>query len=135
MDLYPLFENDLSEPGVIQAHMIHDLDPLFPKVAVLCFFNELLERMADEGRLRTIYTLKSEIGSNHVYEFATDKGKVAVVHPGVGAPLAAAFVEEMASLGVELEPSSMTSRLATSWWSRPRCAMKGPACITRLQAG
>lgn len=100
MDLYPLFENDLSEPGVIQAHMIHDLDPLFPKVAVLCFFNELLERMADEGRLRTIYTLKSEIGNNHVYEFATDKGKVAVVHPGVGAPLAAAFVEEMASLGV-----------------------------------
>jgi uridine phosphorylase len=100
VDANPLFENDLDEPGVIQAHMIHDLDPLFPKTAVLCFFNELLERMAGEGRLRIIYTLQSEIGNNPVYEFATDKGTVAVVHPGVGAPLAAAFVEEMASLGV-----------------------------------
>ena len=70
-------------------------------VAVLCFFNELLERLAAEGVPRDeVYVLHSEIGHNPVYEFVTDEGPVTVVHPGVGAPLAAGFVEEMASLGV-----------------------------------
>jgi uridine phosphorylase len=47
-----------------------------------------------------VYTLRSEIGLNPVYEFATSQGPVTVVHPGVGAPLAAGVVEEVAALGV-----------------------------------
>ncbi len=50
--------------------------------------------------LETKYVLRSEIGRNPVYEFLTDEGPVSVIHPGVGAPLAAGFVEEIASLGV-----------------------------------
>ncbi len=96
----PLLEDDLGEPGVLEAHMIHRRDVALPRVAVLCFFNDLLEQLAGEGLLTTSYVLRSEIGRNPVYEFATDGGVVAVVHPGVGAPLAAGFVEEMASLGV-----------------------------------
>jgi uridine phosphorylase len=99
MDL-PLLEDDLAEPGVLEAHMIHRRDVELPRVAVLCFFNELLEQLASEGLLTTSYVLHSEIGRNPVYEFATDGGVVAVVHPGVGAPLAAGVVEEMAALGV-----------------------------------
>lgn len=100
MDRLPLFENDLDEPGVIQAHMLHPKDVSIPHVAVLCFFNELLEQLTSEKVLEPIYTLRSEIGLNHVYEYTSDFGTVAVVHPGVGAPLAAGFVEEMAALGV-----------------------------------
>lgn len=96
----PLFENDLDESGVLEAHMMHPSGITVPKVAVLCFFNELLGQLADEGELVTRYELRSEIGRNPVYEFATEHGTVAVVHPGVGAPLAAGFVEEIASLGV-----------------------------------
>jgi uridine phosphorylase len=99
MDL-PLLENDLDEPGVLEAHMMHPVGVDVPKVAVLCFFNDLLEQLADEGELVTKYELRSEIGVNPVYEFTTEHGTVAVVHPGVGAPLAAGFVEEIASLGV-----------------------------------
>ena len=99
MDL-PLLENDLAEPGVIEAHMLHPGAPNVPRVAVLCFFNELLEQLAAEGALRSVYVLRSEIGRNPVYEFDTGHGTVAVVHPGVGAPLAAGFVEEVAALGV-----------------------------------
>ena len=95
-----LFEDDLDAPGVIQAHMIHRGEHTVPKVAVLCFFNELLDQLASEGVLSPVYTLRSEIGRNPVYELRDERGSVAVVHPGVGAPLAAAFVEEMASLGV-----------------------------------
>jgi uridine phosphorylase len=96
----PLFENDLDETGVVEAHMMHRHDVDIPRVAVLCFFNELLEQLADEGRLTVKYVLHSEIGRNPVYEYMTDEGPVAVVHPGVGAPLAAAIVEEMVAIGV-----------------------------------
>ena len=99
MDL-PLHENDLAEPGVLEAHMLHRRGADVSPVAVLCFFNELLDQLADEGVLETRYVLRSEIGRNPLYEFVTDEGPVSVIHPGVGAPLAAGFVEEIASLGV-----------------------------------
>jgi uridine phosphorylase len=96
----PLHEDDLAEPGVLEAHMLHRSGANVPPVAVLCFFNELLEQLAGEGVLTVKYVLRSEIGRNPIYEFETDEGTVAVVHPGVGAPLAAGFVEEVAALGV-----------------------------------
>jgi uridine phosphorylase len=96
----PLHEDDLAEPGVLEAHMLHRHGAEIAPVAVLCFFNDLLEELAREGHLETKYILRSEIGHNPVYEFLTDEGPVSVIHPGVGAPLAAGFVEEIASLGV-----------------------------------
>ena len=72
-DQLALLENDLNEPGVIQAHMFHRPGVNVPPVAVLCFFNELLEQLASEGVLVPIYTLRSEIGSNPVYEFSSPR--------------------------------------------------------------
>ena len=95
----PLFEDDLAEPGVLEASMLHRRPRVHPAV-VLCFFNDLLNRLADEGVLTPLYTLRSEIGTNPVYEFNTPSGPVAVVHPGMGGPLAAAVVEELAALGM-----------------------------------
>ena len=88
----PLFEDDLAEPGVLEASMLHRRPRVHPAV-VLCFFNDLLNRLADEGVLTPLYTLRSEIGTNPVYELNTPSGPVAVVHPGMGGPLAAAVVE------------------------------------------
>ncbi len=96
----PLLEDDRGEPGVIEAHMMHQREHAIAPVGVLCFFNDVLERFAADGRLREVYTLHSEIGHNPVYEFAAAEGPVTVVHPGVGAPLAAGIVEEVAALGV-----------------------------------
>jgi uridine phosphorylase len=96
----PLLEDDRDEPGVIEAHMLHPGEHDVAPAAVLCFFNDVLDRLAAAGRLRRVYTLRSEIGSNPVYEFDTPEGPVTVVHPGMGAPLAAGFVEEVAALGV-----------------------------------
>ena len=98
MDL-PLHEDDLDEPGLIDALRMHRRGQVAP-VAVLCFFNELLNELANEGVLTPVYHLRSEIGHNPVYEMDVPGGSVAVVHPGVGAPLAAAVVEEMRGLGV-----------------------------------
>ncbi len=99
MDL-PLHEDDLAEPGVLEAHMLHRGSADIAPVAVLCFFNELLEQLEGDGVLSVKYVLRSEIGRNPIYEFEAEGGTVAVVHPGVGAPLAAGFVEEVAALGV-----------------------------------
>ena len=95
----PLLENDLDQPGVFEAATIHDRIDI-PPVAVLCFFNDLLERLHAYGELEVIYTLRSEIGRNPVYLYEVDNRKVVVAHPGVGAPLAAGVTEELAALGV-----------------------------------
>jgi uridine phosphorylase len=95
----PIFEDDLDEPGVIGAHLLHRPRDLAP-VAVLCFFNDLLVDLAQRGVLVSRYVLRSEIGSNHIYEVEVDGRTVSVMHPGVGSPLAVGFVEEAAAVGL-----------------------------------
>jgi len=95
----PLFEDDLDEPGVIEAHLLHRPADVAP-VAVLCFFNDLLTRLESQGVLTARYTLRSEIGLNHIYEAVVDGRSVSVMHPGVGAPLAVGFTEEAVALGI-----------------------------------
>ena len=74
MDL-PLLEDDLGRPGVLEAHMMHRGAARVAPVAVLCFFNDLLDDLAAEGSLRRVYTLRSEIGQNPVYEYDTGRGR------------------------------------------------------------
>ena len=95
----PLLEDDLDEIGVIQAAALHrplDISP----IAVLCFFNDLLDRLVSQNQLTEVHALRSEIGRNPVYQLDIDNRTVLVVHPGVGAPLAAGFLEETLALGV-----------------------------------
>ncbi|NNN09509.1 MAG: nucleoside phosphorylase [Acidimicrobiaceae bacterium] len=94
-----MFEDDLDEPGIIEAKLLHDPQPVAP-IAVLCFFNDLLRSLVERGLLTRRYTLRSEIGSNHVYEVDIDSRRVCVLHLGVGSPLAVGFTEEAAALGI-----------------------------------
>jgi uridine phosphorylase len=98
-DDVPLLEDDLGERGVIEAHLLHRPTQLAP-VAVLCFFNELLGQLGRDGVLIPRYTLRSEIGDNHIYEVRVDGRPVSVMHPGVGAPLAVGFAEEAVAVGI-----------------------------------
>ena len=41
----------------------------------------------------------SEIGRNPIYEVELDGRRLGIVHPGVGAPLAAGFLEELVARG------------------------------------
>jgi len=93
--------------------MLHRSGANVPRVAVLCFFNELLEQLEGEGVLTVTYVLRSEIGRNPIYEFETNEGTVSVVHPGVGAPLAAGFVEEVAALKRDKESAADLTRRVT----------------------
>ncbi len=96
---YPILEFDpapqaILEPGKLIAR--RDV----PERAVLCFFNEVITAVCGDGKARLLYRLSSEIGPNPVYEIIVEGQRLAVCHPGVGAPLAAGFLEELIALGV-----------------------------------
>ncbi len=66
---------------------------------VLCFFQDVIEAaVAEMGGVR-IGRLSSEIGHNPIWSVEVGGVPVAVVHPGVGAPLAAGFLEELIPRG------------------------------------
>jgi uridine phosphorylase len=100
MDL-PLLEDDLSEPGVIEADAaVHGVRvAAMPETAVLCFFPEVVERLA-VGGARRICTFRLESGRTPVHEIEVDGRRLAVLQPGVGAPLATLFMEDLIALGV-----------------------------------
>ena len=98
----PLLEDDLAAPGVIQPGsglLPLELHGTVPTMAVLCFFQEVLESLAARGEARPIGRLLSEIGPNPLYVVDAAGIEVLVVHPGVGAPLAAGILEEVIALG------------------------------------
>src|SRR5262249_23005595 len=49
--------------------------------------------------LKLITHLRSEIGTNPIYEMEVEGQRLALFHPGVGAPLAAGFLEELIARG------------------------------------
>lgn len=95
MDL-PLHEDDLAEPGVIDPAALHPWRPDMPEAAVLCFFPEVVDGLGGEPLL----TISTERGRIPVRVMEHAGERVAVVHPGVGAPLAAMFLEDVIALGV-----------------------------------
>ncbi|HLZ24934.1 MAG TPA: nucleoside phosphorylase [Ktedonobacterales bacterium] len=95
---YPILEFDATLEAVIEPkRVIKPRD--MPEHAVACFFQDVLSRLEQEHAAKVIKHLRSEIGRHPVYEIDVDGRRLAVFHPGVGAPLGAAFLEEMIALG------------------------------------
>lgn len=95
---FPILEFDNNRSAVIEPHKIYaEID--IPKNAVLCFFNDVIERLKNEGKAKLIYNFTSEMGANPLYEVEYLGRKVALFNPGVGAPLAAGMFEEAIALG------------------------------------
>lgn len=100
---YPILEFDPDTQAILQPDKI--LNPVddMPEACVVCFFQDVIRKVCKDAT--EVYKLGSEIGTNTVYRLEvtskqTDKtGSIAIVHPGVGAPLAAGFMEEMIALG------------------------------------
>jgi uridine phosphorylase len=94
---YPILEYDPA-PGVIEpSRVITPIDA--PEHCVLCFFREVIERAVAETNGRVLYTIRTEMGEHSLYEINVNGRRLAVAHPGVGAPLAAGLFEEIIALG------------------------------------
>lgn len=100
---YPILEFDANRDAIINPGK--PLDDM-PEYCVMCFFREVLEGLLEKGEARIIKQLGSEIGQNPIYVLDVSAGlpdgerkRIALVHPGVGAPLSAAFLEETIAHG------------------------------------
>jgi uridine phosphorylase len=100
-DVPALFEFDSDRAALIEpAEVFAKERGKVPSVAVLCFFSEVLEVFAGAGDT-PIATLHAAHGAHpvHLFRLTPESEQVAVLHPGVGAPLAAGFLEEIIALG------------------------------------
>lgn len=70
-----------------------------PEAAVLCFFADVIENLSSEGRARECARWRGEEGVQVMYDLELDGGHVALLHPGVGASLAAIRLENAIALG------------------------------------
>jgi len=70
-----------------------------PPRAVACFFGDVVTRIAAEREARQAAHLYSEHGVHPIFELEHRDERVAFFQPGVGAPLAALFLEEAIDYG------------------------------------
>jgi uridine phosphorylase len=96
---YPILEHDPTRKAIIEPAEYIPGHPNMPEHVVLCFFQDVLTRIFEREDVTHLQNLGSEIGKNPVHVMYHDETPVALVHPGVGAPLAAAFLEELIALG------------------------------------
>ena len=94
----PILEFDPAPSAVIEpGEVIEPID--VPLHVVLCFFQDVIATVVEELGGRVIDHVVSEIGRNPIYEVELDGRRLGIVHPGVGAPLAAGFLEELVARG------------------------------------
>ncbi len=97
--LFPILEYDPANDALIEpARVLPRLDSM-PERCVLCFFADVIAAVIAAEQPAVITELGSEIGRNPVYRLERGGQALALVHPGVGAPLSAAFLDELIALG------------------------------------
>ncbi|HVW34773.1 MAG TPA: nucleoside phosphorylase [Acidimicrobiia bacterium] len=92
---YPILEFDPDPVGILDPTMVAPRD--VPEHAVLCFFGEVVAKVAADAR--ESFKLRAEHGSHRAYEIDHDGRRLLFFQPGVGAPLAAAFLEQAIARG------------------------------------
>ena len=101
MAKYPILEFDPDRNAIIDAARLIQPIAGMPRHAVLCFFGDQIARLAEEGIAQPLTDIRSEMGRHTVYQVEYEGRSVALVQPGVGAPLAAGFLEEMVAKGCD----------------------------------
>ncbi|MHC4481281.1 MAG: nucleoside phosphorylase, partial [Planctomycetota bacterium] len=97
-DKYPILEFDGAREAVIEpSQLIEPID--VPEHCVLCFFQEVIGGLVEQGRARLVKECRSELGPHPLHEIDADGARLAVFHPGVGAPLAGALLDELIAFG------------------------------------
>lgn len=100
---FPILEFDPSREALIEpsAHLCAPSrdEVAVPARAVACFFGDVVERVAATESARPVASLHSEHGTHQIYELSHNGERVAFFQPGVGAPLAALFLEEAIDYG------------------------------------
>jgi uridine phosphorylase len=95
---FPILEHDPTRKAILEpSELIEPAD--VPERCVICFFQEVIAGLLDAGRLHHVVSSKSESGLHPLYAFEFQGERLALFHPGVGAPFAAALLEEVIARG------------------------------------
>jgi uridine phosphorylase len=95
---YPILEFDPTPEAIIEPRRVIRAKDV-PEHAVACFFQDVITKLCDDGRAPIIAHHRSEIGPHPLYELDVNGRRLAVFHPGVGAPLAAGILEGVIARG------------------------------------
>lgn len=98
-ETYPILEFDPAPTAILEPVSPEIRGPI-PDRCVMCFFQEVLSDLLDQGRLEPVGAIKSELGAHPIFRMPVDQQSIFVIHAGLGAPLSAALLEEVIALGV-----------------------------------
>jgi len=97
---YPILEFDDAREAVIEpSRLIPRAD--VPSRCVLCFFQEVLAALPADHGATQVAEVRSEQGITPVYALEVGGTPFVAAHPGVGAPFAAAVLEELIAMGCD----------------------------------
>lgn len=94
----PLIEFDSEREAIIEPTVLIKRMEL-PEYCVMPIYGSLIEKLKTEGRLEKISELYTSLVPIEVYKLEFGGGYITVAFPGVGAPFAAAIMEELIALG------------------------------------
>jgi len=95
---FPILEFDPTPEAYIEpARLVKPMD--VPEHCVICFFSEVIEKVAAEKQARVCLTHQWEDGPHPLYEIDYQGRRVAFFHPGVGGPLAVGLTEDIIAHG------------------------------------
>ena len=96
----PLWDGPELGPAILEPGRRFP-DKKLPAACVLTYFAEVIDGLWEAPGVERFEGLGSEIGATRVCVVEQAGQRVAVCHPGVGGPLAAATMEELIALGCE----------------------------------
>lgn len=95
---FPILEFDPSPKAIIEPGNVIRHGGA-PEHAVICFFREVIDQLHRDGRARVLARSRWENGDRFIYEIDLDGRRLAVFHPGIGAPMAAGTLENAIARG------------------------------------
>jgi uridine phosphorylase len=98
---HPILEFDPACPAIIEPGALVSRLEAMPARCVVCFFQEVIDALLAEGALTELCSEGSEMGRHPLYLMEHQGQRLALFHPGVGAPLAAGLLEHAIARGGE----------------------------------
>ena len=95
---YPILEFDPERKALLEPRARTGRQPS-PSAVVLCFFREVIEAVCGGGVAEEATAFEWEHGIHPLYSLDTEHGRVGVLLPGVGAPMAAGMMEAAVASG------------------------------------
>ncbi|MBA4420614.1 MAG: phosphorylase [Anaerolinea sp.] len=95
---YPILDFDPSPTAIIEPSKIIKKRDYSHKV-LFCFFKDVFTKLVNTGQAQQVDRLISEMGENPIYQVELRGESFMAVQPGVGAPQAVGFMEEMIARG------------------------------------